>query len=156
LDYKFVPMNKLCANEIAYSWKYSGVYSFYDMTADEEDLIDFIDEKNWDRHYFAVINNKEELIGYYLFYFEEEVMWVGFGIKPELTGMRLGTTFVMAGINFAVENFNYKINHIMLSVALFNKRAIRTYKKVGFQLVATYVQHTNGGQYQFIKMKKVI
>jgi len=156
LDYKFVPMSKLCANEIAYSWKYSGVYSFYDMTADEDDLIDFLDEKNWNRHYFAVLNNKEKLIGYYSFYFEDEVMWVGFGLKPELTGIRLGTTFVMAGINFVVENFNYKMNYIMLSVALFNKRAIRTYEKIGFQLVNTYVQHTNGGEYEFIKMKKVI
>ena len=156
MDYKFVPMSKLCANEIAYNWKYSGVYSFYDMTADEDDLIDFLEEKNWDRHYFAVLNNKGELIGYYSFYFEDEAMWVGFGLKPELTGIRLGATFVMAGINFVVEKFNYKMNYIMLSVALFNKRAIRTYEKIGFQLVNTYVQHTNGGEYEFIEMKKDI
>jgi ribosomal-protein-alanine N-acetyltransferase len=126
------------------------------MGADEDDLIDFLEEKNWDRHYFAVLNNKGELIGYYSFYFEDEVIWIGFGLKPELTGLRLGTTFVMAGINFIVDKFNYKMNYIMLSVALFNKRAIRSYEKIGFQLVKTYVQHTNGGEYEFIKMKKDI
>lgn len=156
MDYKFIPMNKLCANEIAYSWKYSGVYSFYDMTADEDDLLDFLDEKNWDRHYFAVLNNKGELIGYYSFYYEDDVMWIGFALKPELTGIKLGTTFVMAGINFLVKKYNYKMKYIMLSVALFNKRAIKTYENIGFEFVTTYVQHTNGGEYEFIKMKKVI
>lgn len=40
MHYVFVPMSKEYAFEIAYKWKYDGLYSFYDMTADEDDLKD--------------------------------------------------------------------------------------------------------------------
>lgn len=156
VHYNFVSMNKEYAKEIAYKWKYSGVYSFYDMTADEEDLREFLNEDSWEDHYFAVQNDKGELVGFYSFYFEDEIMWLGFGLKPELTGRKLGSEFVNAGINFAVEKLNYKKNYIMLAVAVFNKRAIKAYEKIGFQGLEKYMQKTNGGEFEFIKMKKYI
>lgn len=154
--YNFVPMNKEYANEIAYDWKYSGVYSFYDMTADEEDLEEFINEESWKDIYSAVLNDKGELVGYYSFSFENEIMWIGFGLKPELTGKGLGAEFVTAGINFGLEKFNYKSDRIMLAVASFNKRAIKAYEKIGFEFIEKYMQKTNGGEFEFIKMKKYI
>ncbi len=42
------------------------------------------------------------------------------------------------------------------AVALFNKRAIKVYEKIGFQSVERYMQKTNGGEFEFIKMKKYI
>ena len=44
MQYVFRPMSRAYADEIAYRWKYEGIYAFYDMTADEEDLREFIDE----------------------------------------------------------------------------------------------------------------
>ncbi len=73
MQYNFIPMNKDYANEIAYNWKYDGVYSFYDMT-------------------------------------EDEIMWIGLGLKPELTGRKIGTEFAAAGINFGIKKFNYNRN----------------------------------------------
>ncbi|MEW9094626.1 MAG: GNAT family protein [Clostridiaceae bacterium] len=156
MNYVFLPMNKEYANEIAYNWRYNGIYSFYDMTADEEDLKEFLNEDNWTGHYFAVLNDKSELVAFYSYIFEYGVMWIGFGIKPELTGRGIGTEFVVAGINFGVKKFKYKQNCVMLAVASFNKRAIKVYEKIGFQFVEKYMQKTNGGEYEFIKMKKVI
>ncbi|WP_315115607.1 GNAT family protein [uncultured Clostridium sp.] len=156
MNYKFVPMNKEYANEIAYNWKYNGIYSFYDMTADEDDLMEFLNENSWTDHYFTVLDDKSKLVGFYLFFFEGGIMSIGLGLKPELTGRRIGPEFVIAGINFGVEKFNYKQNCIMLAVASFNKRAIRAYEKLGFQYVEKYMQKTNGGEFEFIKMKKVI
>ena len=147
-------MNKEYANEIAYNWKYNGIYSFYDMTADEDDLREFLNENSWTDHYFAVLDDKSELVGFYSFFFECGIMSIGFGLKPELTGRRSGSKFVIVGINFGVEKFNYKQNCIMLAVASFNKRAIKTYEKIGFQSVEKYMQKTNGGEFEFIKMKK--
>lgn len=159
MNYNFVPMNKEYCHEIAYDWKYEGIYSFYDMTADEEDFQEFLKEENWKGHnfaYFAVLNNESELIGYYSYYFEDDIMWIGFGLKPELTGRGLGTEFVTAGIDFLVEKCNYEKSYIMLAVAIFNKRAIRAYEKIGFRAVDKYMQKTNGGEYEFIKMKKSV
>lgn len=42
VQYKFVPMKNDYSHEISYNWRYSGIYSFYDMTADEEDLLVYI------------------------------------------------------------------------------------------------------------------
>ncbi|MCB2291177.1 GNAT family N-acetyltransferase [Clostridium sp. CS001] len=156
MNYKFVPMNKEYANEIAYHWKYNGVYSFYDMTADEDDLMEFLNEDSWTNRYFAVLDDKSELVGFYSLFFECGIMSIGLGLKPALTGRRIGPEFVIAGINFGVEKFNYKQNCIMLAVASFNKRAIKAYEKLGFQYIDKYMQKTNGGEFEFIRMKKVI
>lgn len=156
MDYKFVPMNKEYANEIAYHWKYQGIYSFYDMTADEEDLVEFLDETNWSDRYFVALSNNSELVGFYAFFFECGIMNIGLGLKPELTGRKIGPEFVMAGIQFGVDRFRYKQDCIMLAVASFNKRAISAYEKLGFQCVEEYIQNTNGGKFEFVKMKKVL
>ncbi|ERI92756.1 hypothetical protein HMPREF1982_02163 [Clostridiales bacterium oral taxon 876 str. F0540] len=37
-----------------------------------------------------------------------------------------------------------------------NKQAIKVYEKIGFQFVEKYMQKTNGGEFGFIKMKKII
>lgn len=58
MDYIFMDMNDDYAKEIAFEWKYSGVYSFYDMTADQEDLELFLDEKNWDKYFAVYSRNK--------------------------------------------------------------------------------------------------
>lgn len=154
MNFNFIPMKKEYANEIAYDWKYDGIYSFYDMTEDEEDLQEFLDENTWNKDCFAVISDEGELAGYYTFYFEDEIMWLGFGLKPGLTGKGLGGEFVTSGINFALKKFDYKKDYIMLAVATFNKRAIKAYEKIGFETVEKYMQKTNGGEYEFIKMKK--
>jgi ribosomal-protein-alanine N-acetyltransferase len=156
MHYVFVPMNKEYAYEIAYNWKYDGLYSFYDMTADEDDLKEFLNENSWQGQYFAVLNDISELIGYYSFIFEGGIMWIGLGLKPQLTGIKIGTDFVISGINFGVKKFDYNQSCIMLAVAEFNKRAIKVYEKIGFKFEEKYIQKANGGEFEFIKMKKVI
>lgn len=151
--YNFTPMNKEYANEIALKWKYKGIYSFYDMTEDKEDLEEFLDLKQWENK-FAVLDADKKLVGFYSFSFENGVMWIGFGLRPELTGKGLGVSYVLSGIKFGIERYNYKENYIMLAVAKFNERAIKAYDKVGFSITEEYIQETNGGKYPFVKMRK--
>lgn len=152
MELNFVPMNQAYANEIAYEWKYDGEYAFYDMTADQEDLQLFLDPKEWE-NLFAVTNEQEELVGFYHFFFEEEILVIGFGMKPDLTGKGFGSEFVLSGIQFGQKYFNYRQNHVMLSVAKFNERAIKAYEKLGFKFVKEFMQETNGGHYKFISMR---
>ncbi|HCQ90589.1 MAG TPA: GNAT family N-acetyltransferase [Clostridium sp.] len=156
MNFKFISMNSKYAHEIAYNWKYDGIFSFYDMTADEEDLEEFLTEDRWGKNEFAVLNGENQLVGFYSYYLEDEIMWIGFGLKPELTSKRLGANFVNSGIDFAVEKFDYKKDYVMLAVASFNHRAIRLYEKIGFKYVEKYIQHTNGDDFEFIRMKKYI
>jgi ribosomal-protein-alanine N-acetyltransferase len=149
-------MNEVYAHEIAFEWKYEENYSFYDMTEDEDDLNDFLNKDNWGNHYFAVLNEEDELIGFYSFEFEEGIMWLGFGLKPELTGIGIGNEFVVSGMKFGVGRFNYAGSYVMLGVVSFNKRAIRLYEKIGFNVVEEYMQKTNGGEFKFLKMKKYL
>lgn len=61
----------------------------------------------------------------------EDVIDIGLGMRPVLTGKRMGQEFFQAGIAFAVKEFNPQT--FRLSVATFNIRAITLYKNIGFQ-----------------------
>ncbi|PFU36485.1 GNAT family N-acetyltransferase, partial [Bacillus cereus] len=61
----------------------------------------------------------------------EDVIDIGLGMKPDLTGKGMGEMFFQAGIAFAAKEFNSKM--FRLSVATFNTRAITLYKNIGFQ-----------------------
>jgi ribosomal-protein-alanine N-acetyltransferase len=152
MKYNFKQMNKEYAEEIAYQWKYKGVYSFYDITADEDDLEEFLDPNEWENS-FVVLNENEQLIGFYSYYFKGKIMWIGFGLKPELTGKGYGADFVDAGIEFGIKKYNYDRDYLMLAVAKFNQRAVKVYQKLGFKILEKYLQETNGGEYEFYKMK---
>lgn len=156
MNFKFISMNSEYAHEITYNWKYDGIFSFYDMTADEEDLEEFLTEDRWGKNEFAVLNEENQLVGFYSYYFEDEIIWIGFGLKPKLTSKGSGANFVNSGIDFAVEKFDYKKDYVMLAVASFNQRAIRLYEKIGFKYIDKYIQHTNGKDFEFIRMKKYI
>ena len=52
---------------------------------------------------------------------------IGLGMKPNRTGNGFGLQFVNAGLAFSKEK--YGCNYITLSVAKFNERAIKVYKR---------------------------
>ena len=79
---------------------------------------------------------------------------MGLQTRPDITEKGFGTEFVKSVIDFGRQKCKY--NYIDLTVAKFNKRAIKVYEKIGFQFEVKYIQKTNGGEFEFIKMKKVI
>lgn len=44
-------------------------------------------------------------------------MWIGFGLKPDLTGKGIGKEFVSTCVNFAIKFHNYKGDYVRLGVA---------------------------------------
>lgn len=121
-------------------WMYEEPYNLYSFSEGAEVIEELLDGT-----YYGCCDEKGELIGYFCFgenaqvpggrdahlYGGEDVVDIGLGMKPDLTGKGMGKTFFQAGIVFAATAFHSK--HLRLSVATFNKRAITLYKNIGFQ-----------------------
>jgi [ribosomal protein S18]-alanine N-acetyltransferase len=147
MDYKFNEVSQEQAETIL-NWHYEGEYSFYDYENDEENLVKLLNPHG-DIYYMVKKGNDE--VGFFCYEIEEDSVEIGLGMKPELTGRGMGLDFLKAGINFAISKYNPK--EITLSVATFNKRAIKVYEKAGFESVKTFMQDTNGGRFKFLKME---
>jgi len=151
MSFQYFKMNKKYAEEICYNWEYEDIYSFYNMTEDEEDLKAFLDPKNWNRYSAVLEDNK--LIGFVMFQIIDDAIFIGLGLKPELTGKGYGRRFILSSLQYLKSKPNIENKKIRLCVALFNKRAISLYKKIGFETYLTYIEKTNGGSYPFVKME---
>lgn len=127
------------ANEII-TWKYPEPYSFYNFEDSEEIMQELLDGT-----YYSVRDETDQLIGFFCYgknaqvpaggeaglYPGENVCDIGLGMKPELTGQGFGQAFLKWGIDYALKHDTP--NQLRLSVAAFNKRAIRLYSKAGFR-----------------------
>lgn len=136
---QFMPMTEPLAKAIT-TWIYPAPYDLYNMDDDEETLDELLDGS-----YYASINEEGELIGFicigdaarvaggYLagIYGNEQVMDIGLGMRPDLTGRGQGGYFLQESLRFI-----YHLTHhspIQLVVAAFNERAIKVYERAGLK-----------------------
>jgi [ribosomal protein S18]-alanine N-acetyltransferase len=87
---------------------------------------------------------------FFVFKRDSQTVEVGLGLRPDLTGKGLGRTFLNAGLTFGQGLFSVEL--WSLSVATFNPRAIHLYKQVGFIPLNTFMHHTNGGEFEFLRL----
>jgi ribosomal-protein-alanine N-acetyltransferase len=59
---------------------------------------------------------------------------------------------VEAILNFGIET--YKFNEIDLLVAKFNRRAIKVYEKLDFNIIEEFIWHVNDEEKEFVAMRK--
>jgi len=149
--YRFVPMTASYAEDVA-KWHYPGIYTFYDLDQDPEDYQEFMDPAGWPETYFAVLDDVDDLVGFFAFECAEGTLVLGLGLRPDLTGRGRGEAFVAAGLDFAAKRFAPR--GFELSVASFNERAIRVYERLGFTRTRTFQQETNGGTHEFVEMRR--
>ncbi|PFG05308.1 GNAT family protein [Bacillus sp. es.034] len=151
MTYEFNVMTQEQAENIAFKWHYDGDYSYYDMEADAEDLAEFLNPEERGNTTFAVSKDKELVAFFSVSRIADGIFDIGLGMRPDLTGKGNGIEFLSTGINFVQSEF--KSEKITLSVATFNQRAIKLYRKVGFKDVETFMQDTNGSTFEFLKME---
>lgn len=86
MGYKFEIMTQEQAEEIAFNWHYDAEYSFYDMEADKEDLVEFLDpNKRGDSNF--VVTKDNDIIGFFSFnQVDINTIDIGLGLRPNLTG----------------------------------------------------------------------
>lgn len=137
---------------IADDWKYEEPYSFYDMTSDPDDYNELVDEqlRNGSEYFEATVNG--ELIGFFSLSVTADEIEIGLGLRPDCCGKGIGREFVNSIIGYINDNYSY--GTLSMSVATFNLRAIKAYEACGFVKQTTYMQRTNGGEYEFVKMIK--
>jgi [ribosomal protein S18]-alanine N-acetyltransferase len=137
--------------EAVASWHYPDPFSFYDWTADENDLAELLEPGLRGEAYFAVDDDEGSLIGYFSFKPEGKTLVIGLGLRPDLTGRGLGGSFLVAGLEYGRERFGP--DEFSLAVATFNGRAIKVYERAGFRPVRVYTHETNGGEWEFVEMR---
>jgi [ribosomal protein S18]-alanine N-acetyltransferase len=125
------------------SWRYPPPFDFYND--------DGLSPNNPERFY-SVSTSDGAIAGF--FYFEERggAIFLGLGLRPDLTGRGLGPAFVSAGVDFARALFGPK--RIVLDVAGFNERAIRAYERAGFRQIGSHIRYFEGwGDVTFVDME---
>lgn len=147
------------AKEIS-TWVYEEPYSLYSMDSSQETI-----EELMNGTYFSVYSDKS-LIGYFCYgqsaqvpggrteglYNDKDYMDIGLGLRPDITGKGIGKEFVLKGMEFGINKYNPKA--VRLTVAMFNKRAIRVYEKVGFTREASFINKRGAEERQFIIMAR--
>ncbi|MFD3447535.1 GNAT family N-acetyltransferase [Microbacteriaceae bacterium 4G12] len=125
------------------TWHYEGQYKLYSMDGSEE-----VQKELMEQQYFCIFD-EEELIGYFcigeaaqvpvgktLGMYEEDLLDIGVGMKPNKTGKGIGYPFLSFILSYIQKQ--YKVYSFRLTVASFNERAITLYRKHGFQKTATF------------------
>jgi RimJ/RimL family protein N-acetyltransferase len=154
------PITRADAEEVS-RWRYGGPYSMYD--GDPASVPSLLDPRF---RYHSVYDECGGLAGYFCFgedarvaagrqlgvYEREPALDVGLGMHPNLTGRGLGAEFVLAGLRFAEET--YSPPAFRLTVAAANRRAIRVYERVGFEVVEAFGAGTPDGGREWLLMRR--
>ncbi len=137
-------------------WIYKDPYSIYSLDGSNECIKELL---NGD--YYSALDMKGNIVGFYCFgrsaqvpighkygvYDNKNIMDIGLGINPDFCGQGLGEAFLKVGLSFARNELYAK--KIRLTVATFNKRAIKVYQRVGFRKVSSFKRVSHASMIEF-------
>jgi ribosomal-protein-alanine N-acetyltransferase len=142
-------------------WRYDEPYSVYD--GNPASVASLLEPRY---SYHSVHDDHGELVGYFCFgedarvpagkrlglYEPGPALDLGLGLRPDLTGQGLGERFVQAGLRFAKKMYDPRL--FRLTVATFNRRAIRVYERAGFEPVETFGRTKPNGEKEWLLMRR--
>ncbi len=174
MRFRFLPMTSEHAARIL-TWKYPPPYDLYDYDKAAEHILD---STGWGKTLFAALDETGALAGELTLGFLDRddewvslddmqagrlagcILWIGFGLRPDLTGRGLGLDFVTACADFAAQfarrQYRYRGAEIGLGVYQFNQRAIKVYERAGFVKFTERIALVNGRAYPAQRMKQRI
>jgi ribosomal protein S18 acetylase RimI-like enzyme len=142
--------NDMYGREVT-AWRYAPPYDFYDLASDPEDAAAMSDPAR-NEHRRAVLGDSG-LEAFFYFDWHGDVVEVGIGVRPDLTGRGLGESYMRAQLDYATEQWAPAT--FRLFVAAWNERAIRLYERLGFREVARETRHFElVGDHEFIRMER--
>ncbi len=134
--YAISPLTRENAGRII-SWRYPAPYDLYDLTP--ESLEGLLEPAY---RYHQVLDPKDKLVGFCCFggdarvpggnysQLDPEVLDIGIGLKPELTGQGRGRNFVSAVLEYGAST--YQPEKFRAAIAGFNLRSLKTFQNLGF------------------------
>jgi len=137
------PMTKEQALRII-TWSYQPPYGVYDLNP--EDLNGLL---NPDFRYHYTLDREGELVGYCCYgkdaqvpggdyaSGEPQVLDVGVGLHPDLTGQGRGRAFVAAVLNHAWHVYRPEVFRV--TIAEFNRRSLQTFRNLGFEETGHFI-----------------
>jgi ribosomal-protein-alanine N-acetyltransferase len=160
MDFAFRPITASDVVAIA-SWRYPAPYDFYDWDL-AEDAAELLDPA---AACVVADDNDGKVAGFVCFgvagqtpggrragLYDEPLLDVGLGLRPDLTGRGLGLAFVQAALAIGEECF--RPLGFRLSVAAFNERAIRVYERAGFRRGKRFFSPSHGKETEFLVMRR--
>lgn len=149
MSFSFSPINEESAR-IILSWRYDESLEFYNpnLCEIEETVQEFLNPEN---AYYSIFNNRDRLVAYCCFgadarvkggNYTIEALDIGFGMDPNLT--RRGITFRIINTVFDFAKNNFSTTLFRVTVAEFNKQALRICKKAGFRQVEKFQRGEDG------------
>jgi RimJ/RimL family protein N-acetyltransferase len=126
-------------------WRYEPPYDFYDIAADPFDHPERLK---------YVCGGDGRVEAFWDFIVDGDVVELGIGLRPDLTGRGLGEPYMRAQIAFA--QAQWQPQTFRLYVASWNARAIRLYERLGFREVGE--RHMRSfeqfGEHEFMRMER--
>ena len=132
------------------SWKYDGEYAIYNLPPYEEQLHKHRGFANPVNSFYSFVEN-ETLVGYVNLIGEENGVFFGIGVRPDLCGRGWGQRITRSAI--ALSHRLYPGKPLYLEVRTWNLRAVRCYEKAGFRIDgAPFTRTTPIGEGVFYRM----
>jgi [ribosomal protein S18]-alanine N-acetyltransferase len=160
LRFSLTPITRADARAIS-RWRYDGPYAVYN--GNPASVASLLEPRYL---YHSVHDDHAELVGYFCYgedarvsagkrlglYEREDELDIGLGMRPDLTGQGFGEEFVHAGLQFAKATYDPRA--FRLTVATFNRRAIRVYERAGFEPVETFGDTKRDGEREWLLMRR--
>jgi len=140
------PLTEAHADEIA-TWRYEFPYEWYD-TASDPRRVELFSNAVRREGLRAVIGDDGDLAGFFNFVREGDEVRIGLGMRPDLTGRGLAQPFIEAGLEYA--RAQWEPLRFRLWVARWNERALRAYRRAGFE----EVEKSSDERSRFVEMER--
>ena len=125
------------------NWKYEDEYSVYNLS-DWETVV----QNNWElaikeerEANFLSVTQKDQLVAYGVITMKNDSVLIGIGLKPSLCGKGLGKEIMRLLIEEGKARFPDA--PMALEVRTFNRRAIKCYESIGFEIMDKYRRDTS-------------
>lgn len=138
-------------------WRYPAPYEIYDLSGRSlliNVALHHVLAPLGRMGFYGVHTEADRLLGVFSFRRQQRMLELGLGLRPDLTGQRLGLAFVQAGMAFGLAH--YRAEYFRLDVALFNLRAIQVYQRAGFRPGRHFTRYTRQGLHEFMEMTRPV